>query len=154
MNEKIVIAADGYDHIDGRNAYHSAIKRLTLGAPTIEANKNMLIAAQVWKQREDGALEISCELPIHQVLDLTIFLSRTLLYFKEAYRMPLLYDPDSPIVERVGIQGDAMTVSVCTDNPRLNDDILEFSQLISDLGELTGERLRTLTRILNELECY
>lgn len=114
----------------------------------------MLIAAQVWKQREDGALEISCELPIHQVLDLTIFLSRTLLYFKEAYRMPLLYDPDSPIVERVGIQGDAMTVSVCTDNPRLNDDILEFSQLISDLGELTGERLRTLTRILNELECY
>ncbi len=154
MNEKIVIAADGYDHIDGRNAYHSAIKRLTLGAPTIEANKNMLIAAQVWKQQEDGALEISCELPIHQVLDLTIFLSRTLLYFKEAYRMPLLYDPDSPIVERVGIQGDAMTVSVCTDNPRLNDDILEFSQLISDLGELTGERLRTLTRILNELECY
>ncbi|WMJ90795.1 hypothetical protein [Anaerocolumna sp. MB42-C2] len=28
MNEKIVITADGYDRIDGRNAYYSDIKRL------------------------------------------------------------------------------------------------------------------------------
>ncbi len=152
MNEKIVMTADGYDRIDGRNARRSAVKRLTLGAPVMEEHKNMPIAAQIWKENSKGELEVGCELPIHQVFDLAIFLSRALLYFKEAYRMPLLYDPACPVVERIGIQGDAMTVAVCTDNPNLNGDIAAFSQSINDLGELTGERLRRLTNILEELE--
>ncbi len=154
MNEKIVMTADGYDRIDGRNAYHSDIKRLTLGAPTREENKSMKIAAQLWRENADGSLEIDAELPIHQVFDLMILLSRTLLHFKEAYRMPLLYDPEKPTIERVGVQGGVLPVAVCTDNSNINDDIQIFSQALSDLGELTGERLRTLTRILEELECY
>lgn len=80
MNENIVMTVDGYDRIDGRNAYRSDIKRLTLGAPLREENKKMQIAAQVWKANADGQPEIYLELPIHQVLDLMIFLSRTLLY--------------------------------------------------------------------------
>ena len=154
MNEKIVMAADGYDRIDGRNAYRSAVKRLTLGAPLMEENKAMPIAAQLWNEQADGTLEVSCELPIHQVMDLMIFLARTLLYFKEAYRLPDLYDPKNPVVERIGLQGDAMNVSVCIDNPQIKQDISAFSQALSDLGELTGERLRTLARILEELEMY
>lgn len=154
MNEKIVMTADGYDRIDGRNAYHSDIKRLTLGAPTREENKSMKIAAQLWRENAEGLLEIDAELPIHQVFDLMILLSRTLLHFKEAYRMPLLYDPEKPTIERVGVQGGVLPVAVCTDNSNINDDIQIFSQALSDLGELTGERLRTLTRILEELECY
>lgn len=154
MNEHVIITANGYDRVDGRNAYHSDIKRLTLGAPTLEENQAMKIAAQLWTAREDGTLEISAELPIHQVFDLMIVLSRTLLYFKEAYRLPLLYDPDNPTIERIGLQGEALPVSICTDNLNINKDIQDFSQTLSDLGELTGERLRTLTRILEELECY
>jgi len=154
MNEKIVVTASGYDRVDGRNAYRSDIKRLTLGAPTLEQNQAMKIAAQIWTAREDGTLEMSAELPIHQVFDLMIMLSRTLLHFKEAYRLPLLYDPDNPTIERIGLQGEALPVSICTDNPNINKDIQDFSQALSDLGELTGERLRTLTRILEELECY
>ena len=50
MNEKIVLTADNYDLIDGRNAYHSAIKRLTLGEPFKMENQNMQIAAQLWKE--------------------------------------------------------------------------------------------------------
>ena len=96
MNERIVVTAQGYDRVDGRNAYRSGIKRLTLGAPTLEQNQAMKIAAQIWTALEDGTLEMSAELPIHQVFDLMIMLSRTLLYFKEAYRLPLLYDPDNP----------------------------------------------------------
>ena len=114
MNEKIVLTAQGYDRVDGRNAYQSTVKKLTLGAPVNEENKKMQIAAQLWKENKDGELEISMELPIHQIFDLMIFLSRTLLYFKEAYRFPLLYNPDNP----------------------------------------TGERLRTLTHIIEELELY
>lgn len=154
MNEKNVVAANGYDRLDGRNAYHSDIKRITLGAPALKENQAMQIAAQLWTAQEDGTLKMSAELPIHQVFDLMIVLSRTLLYFKEAYRLPLLYDPDNPTIERIGLQGEALPVSICTENPNINKDIQDFSQALSDLGELTGERLRTLTRILKELECY
>lgn len=154
MNEKIVVTASGYDRLDGRNAYHSDIKRLTLGVPTLKENQAMQIAAQLWTAQEDGTLKISAELPIHQVFDLMIVLSRTLLYFKEAYRLPLLYDPDNPTIERIGLQGEALPVSICAENPNINKDIQDFSQALNDLGELTGERLRTLTRILKELECY
>ena len=154
MNEKIVVTADGYDRVDGRNAYRSGIKRLTLGAPILKENQSMQIAAQLWTAQEDGALHMSAELPIHQVFDMMIVLSRTLLYFKEAYRLPLLYDPNNPTIERIGLQGEALPVSICADNPTITRDIQEFSQALSDLGELTGERLRTLTRILEELECY
>jgi len=152
MNKKIVMTADGYDRIDGRNAYQSDIKRLTLGAPVLEKNKKMQIAAQIWRENTKGQLEMDMELPIHQVFDLMIFLSRVLLYFREAYRLPLLYDPENPTAERVGIQGDVMPVAVCTENPNINEDIRAFSQTLNDLGEINGERLRVLTRILEEME--
>ncbi len=154
MNEKIVLTADNYDLIDGRNAYHSSIKRLTLGEPFKKENQNMQITAQLWKENENRELEICMELPIHQIFDLMIFLSRTLLYFKEAYRFPLLYDPENPIIERVGVQGGALPVKICVENKNIDKDIQIFSQSLSDLGELTGERLRTLTRILEELKLY
>ena len=154
MNEDTVMVSKGYDRIDGRNAYQSDIKRLTLGAPMLEENKEMQIAAQIWKNDNKGELVLAQELPVHQIFDLIIFLSRTLLYFKEAYRLPLLYDPEKPTVERIGVQGGVLPVEVCTDNQNINEDIKVFAQSLSDLGELIGERQRVLTRILEELECY
>lgn len=154
MNEKVVMVSNDYDRIDGRNAYQFDIKRLTLGAPMLEENKKMQIAAQIWKNDKDGELILAQELPIHQIFDLMIFLSRTLLYFKEAYRLPLLYDPEKPTVERVGVQGGVLPVEVCVDNQNINEDIKAFSQSLNDLGEIIGERQRVLSRILEELECY
>lgn len=154
MNEKIVMMSDGYDRVDGRNAYHSDIKRLTLGMPILEENKKIQIAAQIWKSNKDGKLILAQELSVHQVFDLIIFLSRTLLYFKEAYRFPLLYDPEKPIVERIGVQGGVLPVEICIDNQNINEDIKAFAQNLNDLGELIGERERVLSRILEELECY
>lgn len=154
MNEKVVMVSNDYDRIDGRNAYQSDIKRLTLGAPMLEENKKMQIAAQIWKNDKDGELIFAQELPIHQIFDLMIFLSRTLLYFKEAYRLPLLYDPEKPTVERVGVQGGVLPVEVCVDNQNINEDIKAFAQSLNDLGEIIGERQRVLSRILEELECY
>ena len=154
MNEKVVMVSNDYDRIDGRNAYQSDIKRLTLGAPMLEENKKMQIAAQIWKNDKDGELILAQELPIHQIFDLMIFLSRTLLYFKEAYRLPLLYNPEKPTVERVGVQGGVLPVEVCVDNQNINEDIKAFAQSLNDLGEIIGERQRVLSRILEELECY
>lgn len=154
MNEKVVMVSDDYDRIDGRNAYDSDIKRVTLGAPMLKENEKMQIAAQIWKKDQDGELVLAQELPIHQIFDLMISLSRTLLYFKEAYRLPLLYDPEKPTVERVGVQGGVLPVEVCIDNQNINEDIKAFAQSLNDLGELIGERKRVLNRILEELELY
>ncbi len=151
MNENTAITAEGYDKIDGRNAYKSGIKKLTLGKPMLEENQSAQIAAQIWKE-DSGKLVMEMELPVHRILDLMIFLSRTLLYFREAYRLPLLYDPEKPSVERIGLQGGVMPVSVCTDNPDINDDMQLFLQSINDSGEIIGERLRVISRILEELE--
>ena len=154
MNEKVVIVSIDYDRIDDRNAYQSDIKRLTLGAPMLEENKEMQIVAQIWKIDKDGELVLAQEQPIHQVFDMIILLSRTLLYFKEAYRLPLLYDPEKPSVDRIGLQGGVLPVEVCTDNENINKDIKAFAQSLNDLGELIGERKRVLNRILEELELY
>lgn len=154
MDNNIVIEAADYNHVDGRNAYQSDIKRFTLGLPVKAENKKMQIAMQVWKEDCNGNLVVDMEIPIHQVFDFMIFLSSTLLHFKEAYRMPLLYNPDKPDINRIGLQGDAMTIRICTKNPDINKRIQEFSQSLNDLGELTGERLRVLTRLIEELKEY
>lgn len=154
MNEKNILQVEQYDKIDGRNAYNSKIKKMTLGEPREEENKNMQIALQLWKENEAGELEIDKELAIHQVFDAMIFLSRALLYFKEAYRIPNLYHPENPTVERLGVQGGLFPVEICADNPNIDEEIREFSQALSDLGELTGERLKRLMDILEELELY
>jgi hypothetical protein len=44
-----------------------------------------------------------------------------------------------------------MTVAVCTDNEKIDEDIKLFSQALSNDSELIGERLRTLSRILEEM---
>lgn len=83
-----------------------------------------------------------------------MFVHRTIrakLHFREAYRYEKLYDTENPIIDRVGLQGDAMTVAVCTDNEKINEDIKLFSQDLSNDDELIGERLRTLSRILKEM---
>ena len=77
-----------------------------------------------------------------------------MLYFREAYRHPLLYNPDNPVIERIGVQGGVMPVNICIDNPNIDSDIKKFSQALSDLGELTGERMRALCRIFEEMEYY
>lgn len=153
-NENIVIAADQYDRIDGRNAYRSDVKRITLGAPMRAENESMQIAAQLWKENSSGEPEVFAELPVHQIMDLMILLARTLQYFGEAYQVPGWYDKENPQIDKVGIQGDYMAVNVCTDNPDIDEEIKKFSQAISDLGEITGDRLRALNYIMKQLECF
>lgn len=43
-----------------------------------------------------------------------------------------------------------MSVEVCTDSPRIKEDIALLNQALSDDGELMGERLCTLARILKK----
>lgn len=86
------------------------------------------------------------------MLDLAIFVCRAKQYFAaEAYRNEKLYDPEKPVIDRVAMQGDAMTIAVCTDNPKIDEDIKLFQQALSNDDELLGERLQRLSSILKEL---
>jgi len=146
-----VIVSENYENVDGRNAYHSDAKGLSLGLAQWNDRGKVDISAKVWRHTGEKWSRQSEELPIHRVLDLAILACRTTLYFREAYRYPKLYDPDNPVIDRVGLQGDAMTVAVCTANEKIDEDIQLFSGALSKDDELIGERLITLSRILKEM---
>lgn len=152
--KNIVASAENYGAVDGRNSHRSDISRFTMGFPTTEGNAGMPVAVQIWRKTDCGVDALACELPIHRVMDLMIFLSRVMQYFRESYRLPLLYDPDNPVIDRIGVQGGVMPVEICTDNENIIEDVKKFSDYLGELGELTGERLRVLAKILEEMEYY
>ncbi|MBB3114485.1 hypothetical protein FHS18_006606 [Paenibacillus phyllosphaerae] len=151
FNHKPVIVADHYDQIDGRYAGRSDAKCLSLGITPGSDNRRSELSAQVWRSTGDTLSAQSEELPLHRALDLAILICRSLEHFNEAYIYEHLYDPEQPVLDRIGLQGSAMNVAICTDNANIREDIQTFNQAISDNGEMIGERLRTLSRVLKEL---
>ncbi len=151
LKHKPVIVVEDYGNVDGRQAYESDTQGLSLGLAQWNDRGKVDISAKVWRHTGERWSRQSEELPLHRVLDLAILICRAKLHFNEAYRFKHLYDPKNPTIDRVGLQGDAMTVAVCTDNELINEDIQLFRQALSDDGELIGERLSTLARILKEM---
>lgn len=151
LKHKPVIISENYENVDGRYAYKSDAKGLSLGLAQWNDRGKVDISAKVWRHTGEKWSRQSEELPLHRVLDLAILVCRTKQHFNEAYRYEKLYDPENPVLDRVGLQGDAMTVAVCTDNERIEEDIELFRQALSSDDELIGERLRTLARILKEM---
>lgn len=151
LKHKPVFVSEDYENIDGRNAYHSDAKGLSLGLAQWNDRGKVDISAKVWRYTGEKWSRQSEELPLHRVIDLAILICRTQLHFRSAYRYKKLYDPDNTTIDRVGLQGDAMTISVCTDNPMLDEDIKLFAQVLGTDDELIGERLKTLSAILKEM---
>ena len=152
LKHKPVIVAENYDSIDGRGAYHYDAKGLSLGLAQWNDRGKVDISAKVWRHTGEKWSRQSEELPMHRVLDLAILLCRTNLYFRdEAYRHPLYYYPEHPRIDRVGLQGDAMDIEVCTENPMLEEDIRLFYNVLGEDGELLGERFSVLARLLREM---
>ncbi|MGE4272500.1 MAG: DUF6530 family protein [Desulfitobacterium sp.] len=151
LKHKPVIVSENYENVDGRYAYQSDAKGISLGLAQWNDRGKVDISAKVWRYTGEKWSRQSEELPLHRVLDLAILVCRTKLHFREAYRYEKLYDPENPVIDRVGLQGDAMTVAVCTDNDKIDEDIKLFNQALSNDDELMGERLRTLARLLKEM---
>ncbi len=151
LKHKPVIVSENYENIDGRYAYDSDAKGLSLGLAQWNDRGNVDISAKVWRHTGEKWSRQSEELPIHRVLDLAILVCRSKQYFREAYRYENFYDKENTVIDRVGLQGDAMTVEFCTDNIMLEDDIKLFLQALSKDDELIGERLRVLSSILKDM---
>lgn len=151
LKHKPVIIAEDYENIDGREAYNSDAKGLSLGLAQWNDRGKVDVSAKVWRHTGEKWSRQSEELPMHRVLDLAIFVCRAQQYLRDAYRYPKLYDPENPVIDRVGLQGDAMTLSICTDNDQINGDIKLFRDTLAKDDELLGERMAVLSRILREL---
>lgn len=151
LKHKPVIVSDNYEKVDGRYANNSDAKGLSLGLAQWNDRGKVDISAKVWRYTGEKWSRQSEELPLHRALDLAILICRSQLHFREAYRHEKLYDPAKPVIDRIGLQGDAMTVAVCTDNERIDEDIALFRQALANDDEIIGERLSTLARILREM---
>jgi hypothetical protein len=150
LKHKPVIACENYANIDGRAAYKSETQGLSLGLAQWNDRGKVDISAKVWRYTGEKWSRQSEELPLHRVLDLAILIARTELHFREAYRYPKLYDEANPQIDRIGLQGDAMTVSVCTDNPMIDEDIKLFRDALANDDELLAERFHILAGLLKE----
>jgi hypothetical protein len=151
LKHKPVIVSENYENVDGRYAYNSDAKGLSLGLAQWNDRGKVNISAKVWRHTGEKWSRQSEELPLHRVLYLAILICRAQLHFREAYRYEKFYDPESTTIDRIGLQGDAMTVSICKDNPMIDEDIKLFLQVLSKDDEILSERLRTLSIILKEM---
>ncbi len=151
LKHKPVIVAEDYENIDGRTAYKTDAKCLSAGLAQWNDRGKVDISAKVWRYTGDKWSRQSEELPLHRVLDLAIFICRTLAYFRDAYRIDGLFDRNNPIIDRIGLQGDAMTVKVCTENELIDEDILLFRETLEKDSEIIGERLGVLSSLLEEM---
>ena len=150
LKHKPVIVSEDYDLIDGR-IEDSDAKGLSIGLAQWNDRGKVDVSAKVWRYTGEKWSRQSEEMPLHRVLDLAIFVARTKLYFKDAYKYKKLYNENDPQIDRIALQGGAMNVAVCTDNDMLDKDIeLLFNAMAKD-DELIGERLRRLADILKQM---
>lgn len=152
LKHKPVIAVENYENVDGRSAYNTDAKGLSLGLAQWNDRGKVDISAKVWRYTGEKWSRQSEELPLHRVLDLAILTCRSMEYFQEeSYRHAIHYNPANPVIERIGLQGDAMTVAVDTENEHIEEDIVLFQDALAKDGDLLGERLATLSRLLKRL---
>ncbi|MDR0905082.1 MAG: DUF6530 family protein [Oscillospiraceae bacterium] len=154
LKHKPVIVSQDYDKIDGRFADHPPVdsdaKGLSIGLAQWNDRGKVEVSAKIWRYTGEKWSRQSEEMPLHRILDLAIFICRTQSYFRDAYRFPKLYDPNNPAIDRIAIQGGAMDISVCTDNPMLDEDIQLVRDALARDDELLGERFRRLAALLRD----
>lgn len=150
LKHKPVIVAEDYENIDGRQN-HTDAKGLSLGLAQWNDRGKVEVSAKVWRYTGEKWSRQSEELPVHRALDLAILICRAKQYMMEAYQYPKMYDENNPQIDRIGLQGDAMTVSVCTDNEMIDEDIKLFADAFSRDDELISERLHLLANLLSEM---
>lgn len=152
LKHKPVVVSEKYDLIDGRYANKTDTKGLSLGLAQWNDRGKVDISAKIWRHTGGKWSRQSEELPFHRVLDLAIMICKTKLYFHERYKEEESKNPKYPLIEKVGLQGGAMDISLCLENDYLDEDIELFDECLHKDDEILSERLKTLSGIIQELE--
>lgn len=151
LKHKPVFVCENYEAIDGRYFNNTDAKGISLGLAQWNDRGKVDISAKVWRHTGEKWSRQSEELPIHRVIDLAILVCRAKQYLAESYREEKAYDKDKPVLDRIGVQGDAMTIAVCTENPYIDEDMELFRNTMAEDDELLSERLHRLGEILKEM---
>jgi len=151
LKHKPVIISEDYDKIDGRLSENTDAKGLTLGLAQWNERGKVDISAKIWRYTGEKWSRQSEEMPLHRALDMAILICRTKLYFSELYKNQEKDFPDYPKIDRIGLQGGALNVAVCTDNEFIKEDIKLFDECLHKDDELLSERLRVLSSLLKKM---
>ena len=74
------------------------------------------------------------------------------MFFLERYKKNEQDYPKYPLLDRIGLQGGAMNVSICKDNDHIESDINLFDECLHKDDEIISERLNILSGLLKGLE--
>jgi hypothetical protein len=151
LKHKPVIVSEDYNRVDGRKAPGSDAQGLSLGLAQWNERGNIDISAKVWRHTGGKWSRQSEELPLHRVLDLAILICKTRKVFKERYHQNEKDYPAYPLLERIGLQGDALNVSVCVDNEQIEGDLDLFEAALAKDDEIISERLTILAGLIQDL---
>jgi hypothetical protein len=152
LRHKPVIVSEDYDLIDGRYANASDAKGLSLGLAQWNDRGNLDISAKVWRHTGEKWSRQSEEMPLHRALDLAILICKTRKFFMERYKKNEKDYPAYPLLERIGLQGGAMNVSICTDNEQIENDLKLFDDTLHKDDEIISERLNVLYGLIKEIK--
>jgi len=152
LMHKPVIVSEDYDLIDGRNAPKTDAKGLSLGLAQWNERGNLEISAKIWRYTGEKWSRQSEEMPLHRVLDLAILICKTRLFFLERYRKSEKDFPQYPLLDRVGLQGGALNISIAADNDRIETDLDLFDTCLRKDDEIISERLNVLRGLLADIE--
>ncbi|MCF7934415.1 MAG: DUF6530 family protein [Spirochaetia bacterium] len=151
LKHKPVIVSESYDLVDGRSAEHTDAKGLSLGLAQWSERGELDISAKIWRHTGEKWSRQSEEMPLHRVLDLAILVCRTRLFFTERYHMNEKDYPSYPLLDRIGVQGGAMNVAICTENSHIEKDLELFDACLHKDDEILGERMRVLYGLLKDV---
>lgn len=152
LKHKPVIVAPNYEQVDGRQAYQSDAKGLSLGLAQWNDRGRVDISAKVWRYTGEKWSRQSEELPLHRVLDLAILAcGHGCIFAKRLTNTLSCTTLPRRRLTALACRADAMTVEVCEENEHIDEDIGLFFEGLSKDDELLGERFAILSRILKEM---
>lgn len=154
LKHKPVIVCENYDQVDGykANTEEADAKGLSLGLAQWNDRGKVEVSAKVWRHTGGKWSRQSEELPLHRVLDLAILIASSYKFIREeSYKYEDGYNKKNPLIDKIGLQGDAMNLSVCEGNDFLTSDLKLVAEIMGKDGEILGERFSVLSSILKEL---
>ncbi len=143
LKHKPVVVVEAYERVDGRSAYDSEARGLSLGLAQWNDRGNVDISAKVWRYTGEKWSRQSEELPLHRVLDLAILIAQAKRHYASEASVA-----GGDVVAQVPLQGELMTISLCRDNEKFATDEKLLRDALGRDDELLSERLRALYDVL------
>ena len=142
-----VITVENYSKIDGRHANKTDAKGLSLGLAQWNEKGLVDISAKIWRHTDEKWSRQSEEMPLHRVLDLALLICTAKKYVQDSYQ----HSSNRPKFEQIALQGAAMNITMCDENPTLQQDLELFITAFQKDDELISERLQRLSSLLKDL---